>query len=180
MSFDPIETLPTISHHWIREQNEYRKKGPRWSSPLYAKATSGDTERDSDFNHQATLILTERGFSGPAIARVLGISLRSVRSHLSRPSMALAAERRDIAKRQTIENHNRTKRGKAPFDVEAYLVANELVTEVKASWLGDEPFGGLPTKDKVRRYRMDGILSQKRIAKLLGITRQAVGKIVQG
>lgn len=179
MKFDPIDILPTISRHWFVEQEEYRKKGPRWSSPFYAKVASSDTDRDTDFNHQATLILAERGFSGPAIARVLGISLRSVRSHLGRPSDALVAERLEIAKRQAIENHNRTKRGKAPFDVEAHLVANGLVTEAEAVWLSDEPFRCLPTRDKVRRYRVDGILSQKRIAKLLGITRQAVGKIVQ-
>ncbi|MGX5842877.1 hypothetical protein ACWGTI_19340 [Mesorhizobium sp. ArgA1] len=177
--FDPINIIPNISRHWIMEQEEYRKKGPRWSSPFYAKVTSSDTERDTDFNHQATLILTERGFSGPAVARVLGISLRSVRSHLSNPSMTLAAECQEIAKRKAIEDHNRIKRGKAPFDVEAHLVANGSVSEAEASWLGDEPFRCLPTKDKVRRYRSDGILSQKRIAGLLGITRQAVGKIVQ-
>ncbi|TIN71367.1 MAG: hypothetical protein E5Y30_11870 [Mesorhizobium sp.] len=124
-------------------------------------------------------MLAERGFSGPATARVLGISLRSVRSHLGRPSATLAAERQEVAKREAIENHNRAKRGKAPFDVEAYLVANGMITEAEAVWLGDEPFGSLPTKERVRRYRVDGILSQKRIAKLLGVTRQAVSKIVQ-
>lgn len=163
----------------MKEQEEYRKKGPRWSSPFYAKVIASDTERDTDFHHQATRILSERGFAGPAIGRVLGTSLRSVRSHLSAPSASLLAERREIAKRQAIEAHNMTKRGNAPFDVEAYLIANELVSEAEASWLGDEPFGSLPTREKVRRYRVDGILSQKRIAKLLGITRQAVGKIVQ-
>lgn len=179
MSFDPIDILPTVSQHWIRDQDDYRKKGPRWSSPLYAKVIASDTERDTDFHHQATLILAERGFAGPAIARVLGISLRSVRSHLGNPSASLSAERQEIAKREAIEDHNMAKRGKAPFDVEAYLIANELVTEAEVSWLGDEPFGALPTREKVRRYRVDGIMSQKRVAKLLGITRQAVGKIVQ-
>lgn len=179
--FAPIELLPPdqVSRHWVREQEEYRKKGPRWSSPLYAKVISSDTTRDTEFHHQAALILTERGFAGPAIARVLGTSLRSVRSHLGKPSASLSAERQEIAERQAIEAHNTTRRGKAPFDVEAYLIANELVSEAEASWLGDEPFRSLPTRKKVRRYRVDGILSQKRVAKLLGITRQAVGKIVQ-
>ncbi|RWE83469.1 MAG: hypothetical protein EOS63_04920 [Mesorhizobium sp.] len=179
--FAPIELLPPdqVSRHWVIEQEEYRKKGPRWSSPLYAKVIASDTERDTDFHHQATLILTERGFAGPAIARVLGISLRSVRSHLSTPSGTLSAERQEFAKRQAIEAHNMTKRGKAPFDVEVYLITNELVTEAEATWLGDEPFMTLPTREKVRRYRTDGILSQKRTAKLLGITRQAIGKLVQ-
>ncbi|RWC31563.1 hypothetical protein [Mesorhizobium sp.] len=179
-TFDPVAVdFSRVSAHWSAEVQTFRQRGPRWSSLLYAKVTSSDTARNTSFNHQATLILTERGFSGPAITLVLGISLRSVRSHLSNPSTALAAERREIGRRQAIENHNRTKRGKAPFDVETYLNANGLVTGAEASWLGDEPFRFLPTKDKVRRYRLDGILSQKRIAKLLGITRQAVGKIVQ-
>ncbi|MEI9409904.1 hypothetical protein [Mesorhizobium salmacidum] len=179
--FEPFELLPPaqVSQHWVKEQEEYRKKGPRWSSPLYAKVIASDTERDTDFHHQATLVLAERGFAGPAVARVLGTSLRSVRSHLSTPSATLSAERQEVAKRHAIEAHNMTKRGKAPFDVEAYLIANELVSEAEASWLGDEPFRSRPSREKVHRYRVDGTLSQKRIAKLLGITRQAVGKIVQ-
>lgn len=180
MNFEPIELTPTVSQHWLREQEEYQRKGSRWSSPLYARAVKQDNERDPNFHHQATVILADQGYSGPAIARTLGISLRSVRSFLSKPSAALEEERKEIAWRDRVEVHCRTRQGRAPFDVWAYLAA--VRPPIIAEDLGFDPWSeediGSSTREKVAFYLMDG-WSQSEIAGLLKVTQQAVSKHAQ-
>jgi len=175
--FKPVAVdFSRVSDHWKRTQAEFKKKGPRWASPLYAKALAKDKTRAPQFNHKAALLLTDRGMSGPAIAKALGISLRSVRSHHAQPCAALDVERREIAWRDRVQHHEVTKRGRAPFLPEVCLTEYEIVTDPKlVAWLGSEPFRQLRTREKVRLYMADGILSHRQMAKLIGVTRQAVG-----
>lgn len=178
--FEPVTVdVSKTSSFWEEEQAEYRKKGPRWTSPLYqakARKEAKEGRRDPEFNHKSTLVLGERGYSGSAIAGILGISLRSIRYHQAEPCPSLEKERKEIAWRQAVEDHGRTKRGKAPFLPEAYLVRNGIVTdEALISWFDAGPFKELRSKEKIRKYLADG-QSQRRIAKWLGVTQQAVSK----
>jgi biotin operon repressor len=175
--FKPVAVdFSKVSDHWMRAQADFKKKGPRWASPLYAKALAKDKTRSPQFNHKATLLLTERGMSGPAIAKALGISLRSVRFHQSQPCAALEVERQEIAWRNRVQHREVTKRGRTPLLPEVYLVEQGIVTDPKmVAWLGSEPFRQLRTREKVRRYMADGILSHRQMAKLIGVTRQAIG-----
>lgn len=160
--FKPVIMDPSkVSDHWKQEQVEFRKKGPRWASPLYAKAMAEDTTRAPEFHHKAALVLSERGMSGPAISKVLGISLRSVRAHLARPCPALEAEREGTTRRLRREHFSQSRHGHVPFSPD------------------DGPFRQLRTRDKVRLYLADGVVSQRQMARLMGITQQAVSKHVR-
>ncbi|UVK36827.1 winged helix-turn-helix domain-containing protein [Mesorhizobium sp. AR10] len=155
-----------------------KKKGPRWTNPRYQAATRKDTERAPDFHHKATHVLRSEGFSGPATSKVVGISLRAVRAYLSRPCEALEVERREITKRHRIEHHSRTRQSKAPFELWAYLRKAQvpMVTDLLGfdPWASDN--GGASTRERISFYLMDGGWSQAEIARMLGISQQAVSK----
>lgn len=161
---------------------DQKKKGPRWASARYktsARKSAQESRREPEFNHKAAHVLSEQGHSGAAIAAVLGISLRSVRYHLSTPCTALEEERAGAQMRVTWRHLQRTKRGRLPFCVEEWLVARGLVPEAEAHWLGSvEDWRALETRDKVEGYMLDG-QSQATASRLLGISRQAVSKHVK-
>ncbi|MER9524150.1 hypothetical protein NKI96_11250 [Mesorhizobium sp. M0292] len=178
--FRPVEAdFSEVSDHWTAEVEAFQRKGPRWTTQLYQDATRKDTERAPEFNHKAALVLRAEGFSQPASARVLGITDRAVRSHLSQPCEALEAERKGIAWRGRVQRHEVTKRGRAPFDVWAYLKATDV--PVVADLLGFDPWTaeglGASTREKVAFYIVDG-WTQSEVVALLGISKQAVSKHV--
>ena len=177
-SFDPVEmNFSKVSADWTAAVEAFREKGPRWTTQRYQDATRKDTDRAPEFNHKATLVLRAEGFSQPASAKVLGITDRAVRSHLSRPCEALEAEREGMAWRGRVQHHEVTKRRRAPFDVWAHLKAGKA--PVVADLLGFDPWTaegiGASTRERVAFYIVDG-WSQAEIAGLLGISKQAVSK----
>ncbi|MER9581460.1 hypothetical protein [Mesorhizobium sp. M0276] len=179
-TFDLLDTdFSKVSDHWTAEVDAFRKKGPRWTTPRYQEATRKDTERAPEFNQKAALVLRAEDFSQPASAKVLGITDRAVRSHLSKPCEALEAERKGIAWRGHVQRYEATKRGRAPFDVAAYLKAGKV--PMVADLLGFDPWTaegiGASTREKVAFYIVDG-WSQSEMVALLGISKQAVSKHV--
>lgn len=179
-AFEPVEVnLSKVSADWTATVEAFRYRGPRWTTSRYQEATRKDTERAPELNHKAALVLRTEGFSQPASAKVLGITDRAVRSHLSRPCEALEAERRGIAWRARVQHHEVTKRGRAPFDVWAYLRAAQ--PPMVADLLGFDPWTaegiGASTREKVAFYIVDG-WSQAEVVALLGISKQAVSKHV--
>lgn len=178
--FRPVEAdFSEISDHWTAEVEAFQRKGPRWTTQRYQEATRKDNERAPEFNHKAALVLRAEGFSQPASAKVLGITDRAVRSHLSQPCEALEAERKGMAWRDRAERHEVTKRGRAPFDVWAFLRAAQPL--MVADLLGFDPWTaegiGASTREKVAFYIVDG-WSQSEVVALLGISKQAVSKHV--
>ncbi|MES0047216.1 hypothetical protein [Mesorhizobium sp. M0053] len=179
-TLDLLDTdFSKISDHWTAEVEAFRMKGPRWATQRYQDAARKDTERAPEFNHKAAFVLRAEGFSQPASARVLGITDRAVRSHLSQPCEALEAERKGIAWRGRVQRHEVTKRGRAPFDVWAYLKATDV--PVVADLLGFDPWTaeglGASNREKVAFYIVDG-WTQSEVVALLGISKQAVSKHV--
>lgn len=136
-----------------------------------AAATSA-LQDSAGFNHKATLVLASRGVSRDAIAALLGISTRTVRRYLNTPCEAYEVERQEVHKRERWELLQRTKYGRAPVNIEPYLVERDLVDAAEAVWLGED-FSSYRTREKVRRYLVDG-QPPAMIARLLGISRQAV------
>ncbi|MER9190246.1 hypothetical protein [Mesorhizobium australicum] len=178
--FEPVEVnFSKVSADWIAAVEAFREAGSRWTTQRYQEATRKDTERAPEFNHKAVLVLRSGGFSQPATAKVLGITDRAVRSHLSRPCEALKGEREGIAWRDHVQRYEVTKRGRAPFDVWAYLRAAQppVVTDL----FGFDPWTaegtGASTREKVAFYIVDG-WSQSEVVALLGISKQAVSKHV--
>lgn len=179
-SFDPVEVnFSKVSADWTAAIEAFREKGPRWTTQRYQDATRKDTGRAPEFNHKAALVLRAEGFSQPASAKVLGITDRAVQSHLARPCEALDADRKGIAWRARVQRHEVTKRGRAPFDVWAYLKATDV--PIVADFLGFDPWTaegiGTSTREKVAFYLVDG-WPQTEVAALLGISKQAVSKHV--
>ncbi|MER8623098.1 hypothetical protein [Mesorhizobium sp. M1143] len=168
-----------VSDYWTAEVEAFRRKGPRWTTPRYQEAARKFSERAPEFNHKAALVLRAEGFSQPASAKVLGITDRAVRSHLSQPCEALEAECKGIAWRGRVQRYEVTKRGRAPFDVWARLKTSKA--PVVADLLGFDPWTaegiGVGTREKVAFYIVDG-WSQSEVAALLGISKQAVSKHV--
>lgn len=130
------------------------------------------------FNHKAVHVLGRHGWKVDGIADLLGISERSVWRHLQEPCDELEQEREEVRKRERIETHMRTKRGKAPFLVEDFIKAHGLLNDAEAAWLGDD-WKNVTTKEKVRLYLVDGVASQSWMARRLGLSRQAVSKHVK-
>lgn len=179
-SFEPLAvSLSSVSSDWTAAVEAFRNKGPRWTTQRYQEASRKDTERAPEFNHKAAHVLRAKGFSQPASAKVLGITDRTVRSHLSQPCEPLEAERKGIAWRGRVQRFEATKRGRAPFDVAAHLMAAQV--PIVADLLGFDPWTaegiGASTREKVAFYVVDG-WSQSEVAKLLGISKQAVSKHV--
>lgn len=177
-TFDPIALdFTKVSDHWAAEVEAFRRQGPRWTTPRYQAATRNDTERAPEFNHKATHVMRSGGFSQPASAKVLGITDRAVRSYLSRPCKALEAECKEVAWRDRVSHHEATKRGRAPFDVWAYL--REVEPPLVAALLGFNPWvkedTGSTTRERVAFYLMDG-WSQAETARMLCVSKQAVSK----
>ncbi|WP_164832754.1 helix-turn-helix domain-containing protein [Sinorhizobium meliloti] len=133
----------------------------------------------AEFHHKAVLILAERGWTTCGIAECLGISQRTVRSLRKLPCEALEREREEKRKREARERYARIKQRNAPFDVGAFLEeeAPHVLKAEEITWLGE--WKTLPIRKKVKKYLLDGKVSQVAMARLLGITRQAVSKHVE-
>lgn len=167
------------SNHWKRGLAEFRKKAPRWASPLYAKAMSEDIERAPEFNQKAVQVLHEEGHSGPAIASILGISLRAARGYLTKPCPALEAECNQTKERARQEHFAKTEQGTAPFDIWAYL--SETKPPIVVDLLGFDPWDVdiSTTKEKVTFYLSNGWTPAEISRVLPNVSPQAIAKHVK-
>lgn len=145
---------------------------------MKTNAANQSRSETATFNQMAAHVLASQGWKVDGIADLLGISERTVWRHLKEPCDALEPEREGADKRAKWETHMRTKRGKAPFMVADFLRANGVLDDAGASWLNDG-WQDMTTKEKVRLYLADGVVSQSWIARRLGVSRQAVAKLVK-
>lgn len=123
---------------------------------------------DADFAHKASHVLAARGYPRPTIASLLGLSERSIRRHLSRPSAAFEQEKAERAARREIENRNRaSNRG--------FCRADDYLSD-KTIYLRD-------LRKNIARMWSQG-MSANGIGHELGISRQVVqyhvGLMVRG
>ncbi|PDT48606.1 hypothetical protein CO661_09115 [Sinorhizobium fredii] len=121
----------------------------------------------AEFNHKAVHILAGMGWTTCAIAGELGITQRRAQALRRQPCEALEVERREAGERKAREQAARTSG--------ALFFTEELLEDREPVWVDE----ALPTREKIKRCLRDGKASQAEVARLLGISRQAVSKHVQ-